>query len=130
MNTEILILLGAIPLRIVLGLIYIIHGFPKLKDPERTATIFLRKKIPLPKVSAILIAITEFFGGIMLLFGFTTRIVAALLLIIMVVAVFLEKQRIKESYEYYMLLIAGLLTLFLLGSGNLSVDQTFGWLLG
>lgn len=128
-----LIYWAIVPLRIILGILYIIHGFPKLKSPERTATQFLKLKIPMPKLSAIIVAILEYFGGIALILGFLTRIVAALLAIQMLVAAFQKirtKGKMGEGYEVDLLLAAFLALLVIFGAGNFSVDNTFGWLLG
>lgn len=134
MVAEILISLAAIPLRLILGIIFIFHGAPKIRHPERTATHFLKLGIPLPKLSAIIIGIIEFFGGIALLIGFSTRIAAALLAINMLIATYKRKTKMKEEfmkgYGVELILVAALIALVFLGAGILSVDNTFGWLLG
>ena len=134
MAAEILILWAIIPLRIILGILYTVHGYPKLKSPERTATYFLKLRIPLPKLSAIVVAIIEFFGGLALIIGFSTRIVAALLMIEMIITSYLKKTKMKKSfaegYGYDLVLAAALMVLVIVGAGNWSIDQTFGWLLG
>ena len=90
--------------------------------------------VPAPEFFAYLTGIIEFFGGIALLIGFTTRIAAALLAINMLVFAFLNKTKMKQNfiggYEFNIVLAAAFTTLFLLGAGNLSVDALFGWLLG
>ena len=125
---------GALPLRLMLGLIFIVHGFPKLKSPETTGSFFLKLGIPVPRFSAVVVGIVEFFGGIALILGFSTRIAAALLVIDMTVATLLKKTKMNQGfiggYEFDLALLAALITIFLIGSGNLSIDQTFGWLLG
>ncbi len=134
MAAEFLMLWAALPLRLMLGILYIIHGYPKIKSPESTATFFLKLGIPVPKLSAIVVAIVEFFGGIALIIGFSTRIAAALLAINMMVAAYMKKTKMKENfiggYEFDLTLAAVLIALFLLGAGNFSIDQMFGWLLG
>lgn len=134
MAAEFLISWLVVPLRLILGILFVIHGYPKLKSPERTATHFLKLKIPMPKLSAITIAIIEFFGGIALIIGFLTRIIAALLVINTIIIAYKKKTKSKETfiekYGFELILIAVLITLVLLGAGNLSIDKMFGWLLG
>jgi len=130
MELNFLIPWAAIPLRLILGIIFVIQGWPKIKNLERAATYLLKFGIPLPQLAAIIVAILEFFGGIALVIGFETRVIAGLLTIQMIVATYLKKTKMKESYEYELVLVAALLTLFLLGAGTISVDHTFGWRLG
>lgn len=128
MATE-FIMLALLPLRLALGIICIIRGTPKLSI-EKTSTIFLKLGIPAVKLSAILAAIIEVFGGVALIIGFATRIVAALLVIETAVLAYKKKVKKKKGYEFDLVLIAAFIILFFLGSGSVSIDQMFGWLLG
>ena len=117
-------------LRIILGILFTAHGFPKLKSPERAATHLLKIGIPRPKLSAVIIGIIEFFGGISLLLGFETRIVSSLLAVIMLVASFKRGTKLKENVWPEIILFAALIALIILGAGFWSIDTRFGWLLG
>lgn len=134
MSAEFLIPWAAVPLRIILGILYIIHGYPKIKSPTNTAGFFKTLNIPMPFIAAIVVAIVEFFGGITLILGFGTRIAAALLAINMSVATILKKTKMNQGfvggYEFDLVLVITFIALFLLGAGNLSIDKTIGWLLG
>lgn len=124
----------ALVLRLVLGILFTAHGFPKLRSPERAATHLLKLGMPLPKLSAIVLGIVEFFGGIALIIGFETRIVATLLVIIMAIGAYRRKTNLKEKFvEGYMLeliLAIALAAQIFLGAGKLSIDKILGWLLG
>ncbi|MBL7100715.1 MAG: DoxX family protein [Nanoarchaeota archaeon] len=134
MVADFLIPWAVLPLRLILGILYVTRGYPKIKSPERTATLFLRLKIPSTKLSAAIVAVIEFFGGIALIIGFSTRIVAILLALNIAIFTYLKKSKKKKSfasnygYELMLLIAFGILIIF--GAGNLSIDQTFGWLLG
>lgn len=122
-----------LPLRLILGVICIIRGYPKLKVPERAATVFLKIGMPSTKLSAVIIALTEFFGGIALVLGFSTRIIAALLIAELTVVAWRKikiRKRYHSDYKLDLLLIIISIILLILGSGGLSVDQRFGWRLG
>jgi len=111
---------AAIPLRIILGLIFIIHGYPKLfKDFKGTAKFLGGLNFKPAKFWAFILGFVEFFGGISILTGVFTRIFATLLIISMLVAtyfnIFVWKKKFSGGYEFDLLIIAGLLTLILLG---------------
>lgn len=130
MAAEILISLATLPLRLVLGILYLTYGFQKLKNLERTETIFLKLRLHWPKLSATTISIIEFFGGIALLVGFLTRIIASLLAIQIGIIAYKKIRTKKFNYGLDLILIVALVLLVILGAGNLSIDQIFGWLLG
>lgn len=126
-------------LRLVLGAIFIVHGYPKLSNLKQTAG-FLGSQGFAPAIFwAFVLSVTEFFGGIALVIGFASRIAAVLLIISMLVALCLHLFKWKTPFtkgkegigwEYDLLIIAGLLAVLLLGSGNISVDSVIGWMWG
>ena len=127
--------LVSIPLRIVLGILFAVHGHPKLfKEFKGTAKFLKGIGFRPPAFWAAVLGVTEFFGGLALLLGFATRVAAALLIIAMLVALYFNafkwKKPFKGGYEFDLLLIAGLLTLLLLGAGPISIDAMLGWTLG
>lgn len=60
-------------LRIVAGVIFVVHGAMKLSDVEGTARIFETYALPLPRLAVHLAVAGEFLGGLGLLVGFLTR---------------------------------------------------------
>ncbi len=120
----------ALLLRIVIGILFLAHGFPKIRSPERAATHLLKLGIPWPKLSAAIIGIIEFLGGLALIAGFETRVVSTLLAAIMLVGAFKRKIRLKEAVWFELIMVAMLIALIIIGAGSYSIDQRFGWLLG
>lgn len=120
----------ALILRIIIGVLFLFHGFPKLRSPERAATHLLKLGIPWPKLLAIIIGIIEFFGGIALILGFETRIVSTLLAVIMLVGAFKRKMKLKEPVWFELIMVVMLIALIIIGAGSYSIDQRFAWLLG
>lgn len=119
---------AVLPLRIVIGILYARHGYNKLfaKDGQKgTAGFFKSVGIPFSSFAAILVGILEFFGGIFLVAGFLTRIVAVLLALQMLVALYVVKFRLKKPFvggwELDATLIASLIALALLGAGAWAV---------
>lgn len=112
-------------LRLLIGISFIVHGYPKLfvNGPSGLAGFFGSINIPLPLVSAWIVGLLEFFGGIALLVGVFTRVTSALLAFTMVVAIVAAKQGdgfLGWELEY---LLAGVATaLAIAGAGALSID--------
>ncbi|MFP5113850.1 DoxX family protein [Bacillaceae bacterium C204] len=77
---------GALILRIFLGLSFLIHGVSKFQNGiENTAGWF--ESLGIPGFMGYVVAIIELVGGLLLTIGFGTRYIAALFLFIMVGAI-------------------------------------------
>jgi putative oxidoreductase len=137
----------ALPLRIILGLSFMVHGAPKLfaAGGHQQFQGFLQQLgVPAASLAAWLIGIVEFVGGAALVLGVFTWVAAGLLVVEMIFAMLLvhlphgfEVVQIKgmspqgpvfgmPGYELNLVYIAGLLALFLGGPGPLSVDERAG----
>lgn len=116
--------LAPLLLRIGVGIIFIIAGWGKLTGIEGVQGFFGDLGIPLPGLMAWVVAIIEFFGGLMVLLGAYIRIPALLLAFTMVVALLTTKLGGEFSAARLdsMLLLTSL-ALFFLGSGKYSVDD-------
>jgi putative oxidoreductase len=124
--------LGLAILRVVLGVIFVAQGAPKLFGGiEGTTGFFASLGIPLPLVAAWLIALLEFFGGIALILGFLVTPISLLLAVHMLVGVVLVHAP-KGWYmlgpgqggvEYNVLLMASLLMLVFGGPGLAAIDS-------
>lgn len=121
-------------LRLIIGLVFIIHGLPKLKDTAKTVEAFKHMGAPFAGIAAPYVAVAEFFGGTFLLLGLLTRVAAAALAIVMLGAIFTNKFRQRKKFkggtELEWLLLAALVALFFIGAGELSLDMLIGWQLG
>lgn len=124
--------LGLAILRVVLGVIFLSHGLPKvLGGVEGTAATIAGFGIPAPVAVAWFVALLETVGGFFLLAGFLVTPVAVLLAMEMAVAMAL----VHAPHGWYVVgpgqggvafnvvLIAGLLMLILGGPGLASVDR-------
>lgn len=72
--------------RLLVGFAFIDSGRGKLENMENTVNFFTDLGIPFPEMNAAFVARLEYYGGMLLLAGLLTRIVAALLSTTMVVA--------------------------------------------
>ncbi|WP_175990393.1 DoxX family protein [Bacillus sp. Marseille-Q1617] len=83
MNTQ---QIGALILRIALGLTFFIHGLVKFQGGiENTAGFF--ETLGLPGFAAYVVALIELIGGVAMILGFGTRVTAVLFAIIMIGAI-------------------------------------------
>ncbi len=122
---------ATIPLRLGVGIIFAAHGWQKFSNGlEGVAQFFGRVGIPLPEVSAFIVAFVELVGGIGLIVGFFTRYWALLLSIVMIVAIFTVKlpngllgMQGRPGYELDVALLVGCLALLLTGPGPLSLER-------
>jgi putative oxidoreductase len=112
-----------LPLRIIAGIGFMMHGLPKLLDISNTQNSFTNMGLP-PEL-AIIIGLLEFIGGLAILLGVFTRIAAGLLAINMIGAILLVKlsKGFIDGYELDLLYLAIMISLMLTGPGNLSIEK-------
>ena len=111
-------------LRVVIGVIFIVHGFAKFANPGFGGWI---SSMGIPAEMQIPIALAEFIPGILLLIGVLTRISASLLSIVMLGAIFLVKGASnltgEHGYELDLILLAACLVIIVAGPGKVSVSH-------
>lgn len=120
---------GLLILRVVLGVLFFAHGYQKLLItgiPQIHAG-FTKFHIPLAGLVAPVVTVLEFLGGIALVIGFLTRIVALFLAIEMVGVVLLVHIKVgligPGGAELPLIFGAAAVALALGGSGIVSIDQ-------
>lgn len=122
---------ATIPLRLGVGIIFAAHGWQKFSNGlGGVAQFFGSVGIPLPEISAFIVAFVELVGGIGVIVGFFTRYWAILLSIVMIVAIFTVKlpggllgMEGRPGYELDLALLVGCLALLLAGPGPLSLEK-------
>ena len=77
---------AALVTRLAIGWAFIEAGRPKLANPEGIAGFFGSLGIPFPEANAAFVSRLEYYGGMLLIAGLLTRVVAALLSSTMIVA--------------------------------------------
>jgi len=114
-------------LRVVIGAIFIAHGYQKFLAPAMAIGMTKGIGFPFPEFFGWALILSELIGGILILVGFLTRFVTPFLIFSMLVALFtvhLSKGFITPGgYEYVLLLIASLLVLQANGAKLLSLDK-------
>jgi putative oxidoreductase len=114
-------------LRLIVGIVFIMHGTQKVMAGHEAITGgFTGMGVPLPSLSAFLITWLEFLGGIALVFGLITRVVAILLACDMLGAILLVHGKngffLPTGFEFAMLMCTACIALALAGGGAASLD--------
>ena len=81
---------GPFPIRILAGIVFIIHGLPKLSNLTGTEHFFTNM-VGLPATLALPVGLLEVVGGIVLIMGILTRIASILLMIEMIGSTIIAK---------------------------------------
>jgi len=124
--------IGLTILRIVLGVVFMAHGWQKLfvLGLPGVTSGFAQMGIPMPGVMAPFITLLELFGGIALIVGLLTRLAAFGLAADMLVATLLVHMKngffAPKGIEFTLLLMAGALAVMLAGPGAYSLDALIG----
>jgi putative oxidoreductase len=118
-------------LRLVVGTTFLLHGLDKLGDLSGWEQFFAAQSIPIPGVMAPFVAVTETVGGVLLIAGLATPLVALALTTDMLVA--LLTTHINQGFfvgdggmELVLLLGFASLAIALAGPGRFSVDAVSG----
>ncbi len=118
-----------VPLRVIVGIAFIGHGWPKLMNLGAVTQSFGQMGIPLPGLFAPLVMILEVFGGAALALGLLTRWVALGYVTEMLVTTFYVNtpwvSKFIGGYELDVLFLAAGLLFLLGGPGPLSLDRQF-----
>jgi putative oxidoreductase len=113
--------------RVMISIIFVLSGLSKLAAPAMTIGYIQSVGLPLPPVAYVIAAFIEVVGGIALLLGYRTRIVAGVLfLFTLATAVFVHNHfGDQNQFIHFFKNIAmagGLLHVIAFGGGRVSVD--------
>lgn len=131
-----------LPLRLIVGYGFIVHGFAKLsRGPETFAVVLHTLGVPMPFLLSWLTTLVELIGGVAILTGAFVPIVSLPMAIVLITALFkihlpygffsVKLVEVAETgtkfgpvgYEIILLYLAGLAAIVLGGAGPLSIDQ-------
>jgi len=123
---------GLLILRIVIAVIFLYHGWPKVVGGKKMAA-----QMGKPQMGGFLIflGIAEVLGGIATVAGFLTQIANIGFAIIMVGAIGLKIGQMKvpfsahdkTGWEFDFIILGAAAVLVLLGAGSISVDALLGF---
>ena len=124
LNTDLALLI----LRLVLGIIMVYHGWPKLTNLGGTIEGFAGMGIPLPALAAVFATVAELVGGLLMLAGAFTDIAGLLFAIDMLGAIIFVHAKngfsvSKGGVEWPLALLAMALAIALAGPGRYSAGR-------
>ena len=120
---------GLVPLRIVVGVVFLMHGWQKVFvfGIAGTADILRWVGIPFPSFFAPLLMVAELLGGLAILFGLFSRFTGVCLAIEMTVAIFTARLRggffTPNGFEFELALLGACLTFAAIGTGPVSLEE-------
>ena len=120
--------LALLILRVVLGIIMIYHGWPKVTNLGGTIEGMAGMGIPAPAVAAIFATVAEVVGGLLMLLGAFTDIAGLMFAIdILGAIIFVHAKNgfsvAKGGMEWPLLLVAAALAIALAGPGRYAVGS-------
>jgi len=114
-----------LPIRIMAGVAFILHGMPKFNDLLGTQGFFA--SVGIPADLALLIGLLEVIGGILLIVGLVTRVAAILFAVEMMCAILIVKAGNsfmgQGGFEVDLLLMSISISLAISGPGRLSIER-------
>jgi len=123
---------GLLALRIAVGVIFIVHGWPKITGARGMAAALGGGQAKPVMVGMVTVqGVVEAGGGVLLILGVLTQLVVAAFMIIMVGAIVLKNTQWKTGFmaqqttgwEFDFVLLAANLLLFFTGPGRLAIQS-------
>jgi putative oxidoreductase len=121
---------GATLLRLILGIIYIMHAYLALviNGPAGTITYSVKAGIPFPETATWYLILAHGLGGVFLVLGLFTRWAALANVPVMLGALLFVHLNngfwaFKNGYEYVLVLLVASVTVAMIGGGALSLRR-------
>ena len=113
--------------RILASAIFILGGYGKLMAAAGTTAYFVKTGVPLPEIAYYVAVAVELGGGLLLLAGFQTRVVALVLAVFCVATALLAHMDFADrgqmvNFLKNMAMSGGYLAFMVAGAGRFSVD--------
>ena len=113
--------------RVLIAAIFLYSGFGKIMAPEGTQAYIASAGLPLPIAGYVLAIIVEVGGGLLLLIGYQTRLVALIIALYSIVAALAFHSQFADQNQliHFMknfCIAGGLLQIVAFGAGSMSVD--------
>ena len=121
---------GVLPLvgRILVATIFILSGLSKIGAPTATQGYIAAMGLPAPLLAYIGAIVMELGGGLLLLAGYRTKVVAAALAVFSIVTAFVFHHALADQNQMIhflknLAMAGGLLQFVAYGAGRISVDS-------
>jgi putative oxidoreductase len=122
---------GLLALRLAVGAIFIVHGWPKITGAKGMAAMLGGGEAKPVLVGVFTLqGIVEVGGGILMILGALTQLVAVAFAVIMIGAIFLKNTQWKTGFmaqqttgwEFDLVLLAANILLFFTGPGEIAIQ--------
>jgi putative oxidoreductase len=122
---------GLLALRLAVGAIFIVHGWPKITGAKGMAAMLGGGEAKPVLVGVFTLqGIVEVGGGILMILGVLTQLVAVAFAVIMIGAIFLKNTQWKTGFmaqqttgwEFDLVLLAANILLFFTGPGEIAIQ--------
>ena len=120
---------GILLLRFGFGIIFIMHGYPKLLGGiEKWEQLGNMVGIPfVPVFWGFMAALSEGIGGLLLMLGLCTRIASSFLALTMIGAITFHIATAQGSPMHAIESLIIFISFILMGGGKYSIDEKLGW---
>jgi putative oxidoreductase len=120
--------LTALLARLFMSSLFVLYGYFKLVGFAGTVAYMGRQGLPAPTLFAALAVIIELGGGLLILFGYQTRLVALGCAIYVLIAALIAHRNFGDGNQLShfmknMAIVGGFLAITALGAGPYSVDR-------
>ncbi|MCE9651073.1 MAG: DoxX family protein [Parvibaculum sp.] len=117
--------------RLLLAILFLLAGFGKIANPASTIEYIASHGLPLPQLGYAIALAAEIGGGLLILVGYKTRLIAALMALFSIAtAVFFHAdfadQAQMTNFLKNLAIAGGFLQLVANGAGALSIDNRKG----
>jgi len=119
----------ALPLagRILLAAIFVVSALGKIAAPEATQGYIASVGLPIPLLSYLASIVIELAGGVLLLVGYRTRVVAAGLAVFSIVSALIFHHALGDQNQLFhflknLAMAGGLIQVVAYGAGAFSID--------
>jgi putative oxidoreductase len=114
--------------RLFYSSLFVLFGYFKLMAYSGTVTYMAAKGLPAPSLFAVLAVVFELGGGILMLVGYQTRLVALALALYTLVAALIAHTNFADTNQLIhfmknMAIVGGSLAFFASGAGAYSLDR-------
>ena len=123
---------GLLALRVAVGVIFIVHGWPKITGGRGMAAAMGGGEAKPVLVGVFTIqGVVEVGGGVLMILGVLTQLVAIAFIVIMIGAIYLKITMFKTGFyaqqatgwEFDLVLLAANVLLFLVGPGEIAIQS-------
>jgi putative oxidoreductase len=117
--------------RLLVATIFLVSAFGKLAAPAGTIGYIASVGLPAPTLAFVAALVAELGGGVLLVLGYRTRLVAAALAVFSVASALLFHNALGDQNQLFHFLkniamAGGLLQFVAFGAGSFSIDQRRG----